>query len=80
MRLKHRLLQLCLRQKLFEPGVLLLQLGQLFGLFGLHPAVLLMTAVVCRLRHLNDVADLRDDLALADQRFGGPLLRSSPSG
>lgn len=66
-----RLLKLGLRQKLLEPGVLLLQLSQSSGFLGVHAAVLLPPAVVCRLRHLADTADLDDGLALGDQLFGG---------
>ena len=69
--LEHRLLQLRFCQKLFEPGVLLLQLGQPPGLLGLHTPVLLPPAVVGRLRHLDDAADVGDGLALGDQLLGG---------
>ena len=80
---KHRLFQLCLRQKLLEPCVLLLQLGQPSGLLGLHPPVLLPPAVVGRLRHLDHAADVGDGLALGDQLLGGleladDLLRCVP--
>ena len=83
--LEHRLLQLRLRQKLFEPGVLLLQLGQSPGLLGLHAAVLLAPAVIGGLRHLDDAADVGDGLALGDQLLGGfeladDLLRRVPEG
>ena len=68
--LEHRLLQLRLRQQLFEQGVLLLRLGQTPGLLGLHAAVLLPPSVVGRLRHLKDAADVGDGLALGDQLLG----------
>ena len=55
-------------------GVLLLPLSQPFGLLGLHPAVLLPPAVLSRLRHLDDTADLDDGLALGDQLLGGSEL------
>lgn len=81
--LEHRLFQLRLRQKLpllqrslrLEPGVLALQLGQSLGLLGLHAAVLLPAAVVRRLCHLDDAANVGDGIALSDQLLGGPLLR-----
>jgi len=81
--LEHGLLQLGLCQKLFKPGVLLLQLGQPPGLLGLHPAVLLPPAVIHRLRHLDDTADVGDGLALDDQVLGSfqladDLLRRVP--
>ena len=81
--LEHGLLQLGLRQKLLEPGILLLQLSQPSGFLGLHPAVLLPPAVVGRLRHLDDAADVGDGLALGDQLLGGleladDLLRCVP--
>ena len=50
--------------------MLLLQLSQPPGLLGLHSPVLLPPAVIGRLRHLDDAADLRDGLALGDQLFG----------
>jgi len=83
LRLEHGLLQLGLCQKLFQPGVLLLQLGQPPGLLGLHPAVLLPPAVIRRLRHLDDAADVSDGLALDDQLLGSfqladDLLRRVP--
>ena len=83
LRLEHRLLHLRFCQKLFQPGVLLLQLSQPPGLLGLHPAVLLPTAVVGRLRHLDEAADVDDGLALGDQLLGGleladDLLRRVP--
>ena len=71
LRLEHRLLQLGLRQKLLEPGVLLLQLSQSSGFLGLHAAVLLPPTVIRRLRHLDDAADLDDGLALGDQLLSG---------
>jgi hypothetical protein len=37
----------------------------------LHPPVLLSPAVVSRLRHLDDAADVGDGLALGDQLLGG---------
>jgi len=81
--LEHGFFQLCLRQKLFEPRVLLFQLSQPSGLLGLHPSVLLTPAVVGRLRHLDDAADVGDGLALGDQLLGGlefadDLLRCVP--
>jgi len=45
-RLEHRLVQLCFRQKPFEPGVLFLKLAEPFGLFCLHSAVELPPEVV----------------------------------
>jgi len=91
LRLEHGLLQLRFCQQLpllrrslrLEPGVLLLQLSQPPGFLGLHPAVLLPPAVVGRLRHLDDAADLDDSLALGDQLLGGleladDLLRRVP--
>jgi len=83
LRLEHRLLQLGLRQKLLEASVLLLQLGQPPGIFGLHPTVLLPSAVVGRLRHFDDTADVDDGLALGDQLLGSfeladDLLRRVP--
>jgi len=83
LRLEHRLLQLRFCQQLLEPGVLLVQLNQPSGLLGLHPAVLLPPAVVGRLRHFDDAADLDDSLALGDQLLGGleladNLLRRVP--
>ena len=80
--LEHRLLQLGFCKKLFEPGVLLLQLSQPPGLLGLHAAVLLPPAVIRRLRHLDDPADVGHGLALRDQLLGGPLLlfeKASPA-
>ena len=79
LRIEHRLLQLSFCQKLLllrrslrlETGVLLLQLGQPFGLLGLHAAVLLLPAVVGRLGHLNGAADVSDGLALGDQLLSG---------
>ena len=71
LRLEHRLLQLGLRQKLLEPGVLLLQLSQSSGFLGLHAAVLLPPTVIRRLRHLDDAADLDDGLDLGDQLLSG---------
>nr|WP_255440981.1 hypothetical protein [Synechococcus sp. HK01-R] len=65
------ILQLCLRQQLLEASVLLLELGQPPGHLGLHPAVLLPPAVVGRLRHLDEAANLDDGLALGDQLLGG---------
>ena len=81
--LEHRFLQLCLRQKFLEPGVLVLQLSQPSGLLGLHSPVLLSPAVVRRLHHLQDPADVGDGLALSDQLLGGfeladGLLRCVP--
>ena len=66
--LEHGFLQLGLRQRLFEPGVLLFQMSQ-----PPRPAspVLLSPAVVDRLRHLQDPADIGDGLALGDQLLGG---------
>jgi hypothetical protein len=60
-----------------------LQLGQLAGLLGLYTAVLLSSAVVGRLRHFDDTANLEDGLALGDQLLGGlelvdDLLRRVP--
>ncbi len=59
-------------------------MSQPSGFPGLHPAVLLSPAVVVRLRHLDDAADLDDGPALGDQLFGGleladDLLRRVPS-
>jgi len=61
----------------------LLQLGQPPGLLSLHPAVLLPPAVIRRLRHLDDAADLDNGLALCDQLLGAleladDLLRRMP--
>ena len=64
-------LQLCLRQQLLEASVLLLQLGQPFGLLDLHAAVLLLPAVVGRLGDLKGAADVGDGLALGDQLLSG---------
>lgn len=49
----------------------------------MHPPVLLPPAVISRLRHLDDAADLDDGLALGDQLLGGfqladDLLRCVP--
>ena len=63
--LVHRLFQFGFCQKLFEPGVLLLQLRQLPVLLGLHAAILQPPAVVGRLHRLDDV------LALDGQLFAG---------
>ena len=63
-------LQLGFCQKLFEPGVLLLQLSQTPGFLGLHPAVMLPPAVIRRLRHLDQAADVGHGLALGDQLLG----------
>jgi hypothetical protein len=65
--LEHYLLQLGFCQSLFEPIVLLLQLGKPLSLLGLHSPVLQSPAVVGRLRHIDDVADVADGLALGDQ-------------
>jgi len=68
---EHGLLQLGFCQKLFETGVVVLQLSQPLGLLGLYPAVLLPPAVVGRLRHNDDTADVGDGLALGNQLLGG---------
>ena len=57
-----------------KPSVLLLQLGQPFGLLGLHAAVLLLPAVVSRLGDLNGAADVGDGLALGSQLLSGLKL------
>jgi hypothetical protein len=67
LRLEHRLLQLGLCQKLFDAGVLPLQLSQPFSFLSMHPVVLLLPAVVGWLRDLNRPADVGDSLALSDQ-------------
>ena len=69
--LEHRLFQLGLRQKLLEPGVLLVQLSQPPDFLCLHPAVLLPPAVVGMLRHCDGAADIDDGLALGDQLLDG---------
>lgn len=69
--LEHRLLQLGFCQQLLEPSDLFLQLNQSPSFIGLHPALLLPPAVIRRLRHLNDTADLDDGHALSDQLLGG---------
>ncbi len=71
--LEHRLLQLGFCQKLFQPGVLLLQLSQPFGFLSLNAPVLLFPAVVGRLGYLNRPADVGDSLALSDQLLSGWL-------
>ena len=70
----------CSCQKLPEPGVLLLQLSQSSDLLGLEAAVLLPPAVIGRLRHLDEAADLGDGLSPGDQLIGSALLRLGPSG
>ncbi len=54
-----------------EAGVLPLQLSQPFSLLSLHPAVLLLPAVVGRLSDLDGATDLGDSLALGDQLLRG---------
>ena len=81
--LEHRLLQLRFCQKLLEPGVVLLQLGQPPGLLRLHAAIMLPPAVVGRLRDLDEAAYFGHGLALGDQLLGGfeladDLLRCVP--
>jgi hypothetical protein len=71
--LEHRLLQLGFCQKLFQPGVLLLQRSQPLGLLRLHPAVLLPPAVIRRLSHLDHATDVGDGLALGDQLLKAKL-------
>jgi hypothetical protein len=60
--LKHRLLQFSFGQKLLEACVLLLQLGEPLGFLGLHPALLLLTAVIGRLGDLDDATDIGNSL------------------
>ncbi len=74
---EHCLFQRGLCQKLFEPGVLLLQLCQPAGLLGLHTPVFLPPAVVCRLSHLDHAAEVGDGFALGDQLLVRSLLRKS---
>ena len=65
-----------------EPGVLFLELGQLPCLLGLHPAVLLPPAVIRRLSHFDDAANVGDGHGLVDQLLDGPLLlfeKASPT-
>jgi hypothetical protein len=69
LRLEHRLLEFTLGQKLLETGVFLLQLGQPICYFGLHVSVLLLPAVIGRLRHLNGASDIGKGLAMGDQLF-----------
>lgn len=64
---EDRILQLGFYQKLFQQGVLLLQLGQPFGLLGLHPAGLLPTAVLSRLSRFDDDEGIDKGLALGNQ-------------
>ena len=71
---EHRFLQLGFCQKLFEAGVLLLQLGQPLGLLGLHAPRTAVSSGVGRLGQLDGPADLDDGLALGDQ-----LLSSTAS-
>jgi len=75
---EHGFLQLRFCEKLFEPGVFLLQLGQPPGLLGLHTSVLLSREVVGLLRHFDDPADVGDGLALDDQLLGGFELADDP--
>lgn len=56
-----------LDQKPFEPVAFHLQLGQPFGLLGLHAALQLPPAVVGRLNDLKRTADINDGLALSKQ-------------
>jgi len=65
--LEHRLVELCFRQKPFEPGVLFLKLAEPFGLFCLHSAVELPPAVVGGLGDLENSAGVRNCLALSKQ-------------
>jgi len=69
--LGHRLLQLGFCQKLFEAGVLLLQLVQPLGLLGLHTAVELPPAVVGRLSDFKDATNVSNGLALGQQLLSG---------
>ena len=54
-----------------EASVLLLQLGQPFGPFGLHAAVLLLQAVVGPLGDLDSAANVGDGFDLGDQLLSG---------
>jgi len=65
--LEHRLVELCFRQKPSEPGVLFLKLAKPFGLFCLHSAVELPPAVVGGLGDLENLAGIRNCLALIKQ-------------
>ena len=69
--LKHRFFQLGLCQQLIKPPVLLFQLSQPPGFLGLNAPVLLLPAVMCRLRYLDEMANLERSLALDYQLFGG---------
>jgi hypothetical protein len=61
------LMRLRFCQKPFKPGVLLLQLGEPFGLFCLHAAVELTPAVVGWLKDLQHSAGVCDGLVLDKQ-------------
>lgn len=73
--LEHRLLQLGSSHKLFDPGVLFLELSLTSSLLGLHPAVVPPPPVLGRLCHPYDTADLDDGLTLDDQLLRGSSLR-----
>ena len=70
LRLEQRLVQLGLRQKLLEPGILLIQLKQPPGCLSLQLAVLLSQAAIWRLGQLENTSDLDDGLTLDDRLLG----------
>lgn len=81
--LEHCLFQLGFHQMLLEPSVPLPQLGQPYGLLGLHPPVLLPSAVLGRLRHLDESPNYRYTFVLNVQLLGAlelvdDLLRCVP--
>ncbi len=69
--LKHRLLQLFFCQKLFQPGVLLVQLGQSPGPFGKFSPILLVRSVDGLLRHFDHASDIGGDLSLCYRQLLG---------
>jgi hypothetical protein len=85
---EHRLLRVRLRRPLLilqksqrlEPVVLLLQPGLPFGFPGLHPPVLLTPAVVGRLSHLDESAELCAGLALPDLAARPSTAKQKPLG
>jgi len=66
LRLEHRVLQLGFCQQLLEPCILLILQDEPFGLFDLHPTVLL-SAVVRWLRQVDQAVVVGDRLALGDK-------------
>jgi len=70
----HCLVEFCVSKKPLEACIFLLQLLEVFGLGGFHPAIQLLPAVIGRGWHLQSAADIGHALALIEELLSSAQL------